>query len=237
MIGPDPEVAPCPFRTKARRRPVVDDVTLSLAGLPARVFRPITCCSSPFTEDPSALAHFVTAHPRSALASLVKRGRSWTHAQKSVPPDSILGRLLRQPSDDGALLRRQLEPHFAPRGDHRLLCVDANRRRGSTTTSRLTSTQTGSMLGGGSVQHARRAGACHPRMAPHPSARSMGQGSAAGSGGLDPLVRGRAVDVGHGPSGHRRCTSVVSRWSRDDEPTITGRSPSATTQFPIAADQ
>ena len=86
---------------------------------------------------------------------------------------------------------------------------------------------------GGRVQHVRRAGACHLRTPARPSARYMGQGS----GGLDSVVRRRAMDVGNGPSGHRRCTSVVSRWSRDDEPTITGRSPSATAQFPIAADQ
>ena len=39
------------------------------------------------------LAHFVAAHPRSALASLVKRGRSWTHAQTPVPSDSFPGML------------------------------------------------------------------------------------------------------------------------------------------------
>jgi len=35
------------------------------------------------------LARFVAAHPRSAVALLVKRGSSWTRAQTPVPSDSF----------------------------------------------------------------------------------------------------------------------------------------------------
>jgi hypothetical protein len=39
----------------------------------------------------SDLARFVTAHPHSALATLVRRGESFTHAQTPVPSDSFPG--------------------------------------------------------------------------------------------------------------------------------------------------